>query len=331
MINLKKEFTRIEKVFKYLNLDKIEEMGVTAFLNNDAIYAKTNDNAYLVNVVSLKEQESDYSKNKIAKIKSLEFFDKNGVHCIFPMRFNDKYFIDYRGKEYEVYKYVATEHLKKEQLSDKQLKKLATSQAIIHNLNIKINLPCEYREIKLEFNRKTAKLEKYSKEAYKMLYEYFYQLGETIDHNNKLLKYASNYLILGYDNYDLNNIEWVKEYMFLIDYNNCKMINPTVSLAESAYYFSSKDGVVDYAKYEKYLSTYLKRYENVTFDYKEALYVSQNKRLVELEDLVNSSIKDKEDYSDKIIPVVKEILSYNDNIERMNEAFLKIVKKQSNK
>ena len=330
MINLKKEFNHIEKIFKYLNIDKVEEMGITTFLNRDTIYAKTkNGEAYLVNVVSLKEQEHDYSKNKIAKIKSLEFFDKNGVHCLFPMRFNDKFFIDYRGKEYEVYKYIVTEHLKKKDLSDKQLKKIATSQAIIHNLDIKINLPCEYKEIKIEFNRKTAKLEKYSNEAYKIIYEYFYQLDEIIDHNNKLLKYASNYLILGYDNYDLNNIEWIKDYMYLIDYNNCKMVNPTVSLAESAYYFSC-DEEIDYAKYEKYLATYLKRYENVTFDYKEALYVSQNKRLVELENLINSSIKNKENYSDRIIPLVKELLLYNTNIERMNNAYLKIVKKQSN-
>ncbi|MBQ4031482.1 MAG: hypothetical protein II625_06980 [Bacilli bacterium] len=329
MINLKKEFSRIEKIFKYLNIEKIEEMGITAFLNKDTIYAKTSNEAYLVNVVSLKEQESDYSKNKIARIKSLEFFDKNGVHCLFPMSFNEKYFIDYHGREYEVYKYVATEHLSKKDINDKKLKKIATSQAIIHNLNIKVNLPCEYKIIKIEFNRKTAKLEKYSNEAYKLLYEYIYPLEEIIDHNNKLLKYASNFLILGYDNYDLNNIEWVKDYMFLVDYNNCKLINPTVSLAESAYYFSC-DKELDIDKYEKYLSTYLKRNGNVTFDYKEALYVSQNKRLVELENLINSSIKNKEDYSEKMIPIINEIISYNNNIDKMNNAYLNIVKKQSN-
>ena len=42
------------------------------------------------------------------------------------------------------------------------------------------------------------------------------------------------------------------------------------------------------------------------------------------------SIKNKEDYSEKMIPIINEIISYNNNIDKMNNAYLNIVKKQSN-
>ena len=327
MINLKKEFHTIERIFNYLKIDTIEEIGITTFLNKDTIYVKTEKDSYFINVVFLKDQSPDYSKIQISKVKCLEFLNKNGVHSFLPMTFNDKIFIDYRNKEYEIYKFLNTKHLNLEDLTLKQLKKIATTQAIIHNLDIHINLPCSYEEIKLPSNRKITKLKKYSSEGYNLLYEYLYQLEEIFERYNKLLKYIKNYLVVGYDNYDLNNIEWVNDYMYLVDYNNCKLINPAVSLAESAYSFSFKNNNIDYENYTKYLKIYIKRYGQLTSDYKEALYVSQNKRLKKLVNDINESLKTKKDYSVEILETIKEILSYNSNIERMNETYINIVKK----
>ncbi len=115
--------------------------------------------------------------------------------------------------------------------------------------------------------------------------------------------------------------------MYLIDYNNCKLVNPAVSLAESAYSFSFKDNNIDYDNYTKYLEIYLKRYGQLTSDYKEALYVSQNKRLKRLVNAINESLKTKDDYSVEIVETLKEILLFNANVERMYETYINIVKK----
>ena len=127
--------------------------------------------------------------------------------------------------------------------------------------------------------------------------------------------------------YDLNNIEWLKDYMYLVDYNNCCLINPSVSLAESAYFVSYKDKKIDFARYSLYLKTYLKKYGPLSFDYKEALYVSMYKLLSKLENIINRTIKQKEDTSKEINEVVKELLVYNANIERLYATYIDIVKK----
>ena len=327
MINLKKEFHTIEKIFSYLKIDMIEEIGITTFLNKDTIFVKTADDSYYINVVSLKDKPSDYSKTQISKVKCLEFFNKNGVYSFLPMNFNDKIFIDFRNKEYEIYRFRNVRHLNLEDLSTKQFKKIATTQAIIHKLNVNVNIPCDYNEIKLPPTKKIAKLEKYSPDGYKLLYEYIYTLEEIFNHYNKLLKYIKNYLVVGYDNYDLNNIEWVEGYMYLVDYNNCKLINPAVSLAEAAFSFSYNDEKIDYPKYNLYLETYIKRYGSLTSDFKEALYVSQGKRLEKLVNSINESLQSKENCSFEIIKIIKELLLFNANIERMYDAYIKIVKK----
>ncbi len=327
MINLKKEYHNIEKIFKYLQLEEIEELGIMTFLNRDAIYVKAKKKSYLVNIKSLKNQPHDYQKTKITKIKSLEFFDDNGIHSIFPMKFNEKYFINYRNKDYEIYKYVLTEHKKISEINDKLLKKLANTQAIIHNLKTKLSLPSPYKEIKTKLEKKIKKLSKYSPKGSAKVYENVYQLDEIIKEYNKSIKYANQSLILGYDNYDLENIEWIKDYMYIIDYENCTSINPAVSLAEAAYYFSRNDHRLNFDTYKKYLSSYIKKAGPLSYDYKEALIVSQGKLLQQLEIEILNSIDEKNDYSSEIEEIVEEIKVYHNNIEKLKDIYLDIVKK----
>ncbi len=326
-MNLKKEFPRIEKIFRYLKLDEIEEVGIMTFVNKDSVFVKGVDDNYIVNVNELKNIDNNYFKNKMTKIKTLEYFNDNGIPSLFPIKFNDKFFINYHSREYEVYKYVNFHHLTYDDLNDKKIKKLANVQAIMHNLNVKLTLPQAYDEIKLNLDKSIKKVEKYAKEGYKILYEYIYQIDEIIKNYNNNYKYALNNLILGYDNYDLNNIEWLKDYMYLVDYNNCCLINPSVSLAESAYFVSYKDKKIDFSRYGLYLKTYLKKYGPLSFDYKEALYVSMYKLLSKLENIINRTIKQKEDTSKEINEVVKELLVYNANIERLYATYIDIVKK----
>jgi len=326
-MNLKKEFHRIEKIFHYLKLDEIEEIGVMTFLNKDSIFVKCAKENYIVNVRELKNIDKNYFKNKMTKIKTLEYFNDNGIPAVFPIKFNDKYFINYRNREYEIYKYVNYHHFKNEELNDKKIKKLANVQAIMHNLNVKLALPPAYSEIKLNLDKHLKKIEKYAKEGYKILYEYVYQIDEIVKNYNNNYKYALNNLILGYNNYDLNNIEWLKDYMYLVDYTNCCLINPSVSLAESAYFISYQDKKIDYERYELYLKTYIKKYGPLSFDYKEALYVSMYKLLKKLEELINRTIKEKEDTSKEIAEVVKELLIHNANIERLYATYIDSVKK----
>ena len=329
MLDLKKEFNNIEKIFRYLNLENIEEAGVATFLNEDVVYAKTPSNQYYIRINHTKyTKEKNYSINKINRIKTLETFSENGVHVMFPMKFNEKYFINYKSREYEIYQFKLTKHLKIEEINDKLLKKIATNQAIMHNVNIKKDLPCNYRKIDIKFDKVFKKLKKCSPKGYKTLYDNIYKLDEALAHYNKNLKYALNSLTVGYDNYNLENIEWVDNFMYLVDYRNCCKINMAVSLAESAYFVSYKDKKIDFARYSLYLKTYLKKYGPLSFDYKEALYVSLNKKFAELNDLINISIKEKEDFSKSISSIAKEIVAYADNIENMYNVYLTSVKQQ---
>jgi len=327
MINLKKEFHNIEKIFHYLQLEEIDELGIITFLNRDTVYAKTKKNSYLVSIKSLKDVERDYQKSKITKIKSLEFFDDNGIHSIFPMKFNEKYFVNYRNKDYEIYKYIQTSHKAQSEINDKLLKKLATTQAIIHNLNVKLSLPHPYKEVKIHLEKKIKKLSKYSEKGAQSVYDSVYQLDEIIKEYNKSIKYVEQNLILGYDKYDLNNIEWIKDYMYIVDYENCKSVNPMVSLAEAAYYFSRTNHTLNFDTYKKYLKAYIKKSGPLPFDYKEALIVSQGKLLLSLEQEILNSIDEKEDASPEITELVEEIKVYHANLDKLYNIYLDIVKK----
>lgn len=328
-MEVKKEFKYIDKIFRYLQLEPIEEMGLTVFLGDEACYIKTSNNQYLVKVVKEDDiNEKNYSENKINRIKALEKFDSNGVHSIFPMRFNDKYFICYRNREYEIYGLRLMRHLQQSEITDRVIKKVATNQAIMHNIKINLELPCNYREIKFDFEKILKKLRKISNEGYDTIYDNIYRLDDVINLYNNKLKYATNNLIVGYDNYDIDNIEWIEKYMFIVDYRNCNKINPAVSLAESAYSFSLKDGNIDEKNYTNYLKYYLKRFGPLTYDYKDALIVSLNKKLALLEDTINLTIKEKVDYGSKISAIVKEILSYNEQIDKLYNVYIDAVKKK---
>lgn len=327
MISLKREEKNIAKIFENISTDRIESVASTTFLGREAILLKTENDYYIVNVTDLKKEDADFLEEQIAKVTCLEFFDRNGVHSFLPLKFDDKRFKEYHKKEYEIYKFIATKHLTIKDLTEKQFKKLANTQAIINNLSVKADIPCSYEEIKSPSNRKVSRLEKYSPEGFKLIYDYIYTIDDLIIQNNKLLKYATNILIAGYDNYNLDNIEWVDDYMYLVDYNNCKLINPSVALAESAYYFSCLEGGIDFNRYAKYIQTYLKRSGRLPSDFKEALLFSQNKKLVYLVDIIEKSNKEKKDYSKEMIEIIEDLKQFNSNIDKMYAIYLDIVKK----
>ncbi len=329
MFDIKKELKYIQKIFRYLKLEPIEECGITTFLNDDVVFAKTASNQYLIKITPEDAMyERNYAENKVNRIKALESIDSNGVHAIFPIKFNDKYFIGYKNREYEIYNFRLTRHLTKKEVTPKFLKRIATSQAIIHKLNIKLDLPCDYCKIDIKFEKVLKKLKKHYKDAYDIIYDNIYHLEEIQGHYNKNLKYAVNNLVVGYDYYDLDNIDWIENYMFLIDYRNCNKINPAVSLAESAYYFAYIDGQINYQIYEDYIKYYTKRFGPLTFDYKEALFVALNKKLEFLSVLLETTIKEKEDNSLRIKELVAEIINYDDCINEMYNAYIRAVKKK---
>jgi hypothetical protein len=54
MFDIKKELKYIQKIFRYLKLEPIEECGITTFLNDDVVFAKTASNQYLIKIDNYK-------------------------------------------------------------------------------------------------------------------------------------------------------------------------------------------------------------------------------------------------------------------------------------
>jgi hypothetical protein len=329
MSNLKKEYSTIEQLFEELNLGKVTEVEEVEDNLHDSYIIKANDKEYQVLCYSKRTLNNRLSMiEKEEQIKAMEYLRKNGVPVTLPLKFEDDYFISFKKDNYIIYENDDYTYLTNKDLDEKKIKKLANTQAIIHKLNIKVSLPCPYEKVSINFQKIVNKLAKKNSSLSKLLYDNIYLLDELVEKCNKGLKYAENVLCLSYDYYNLYEIKWDKDYIYLKDFENCALINPTVSLAEAAYDFTRIDDKINYDFYEEYLRSYLKKYGQVTFDYKEALNVSLNKQLLYLEELFKLCLKGVEEAMEETRKVIEELIFCSNNFDKLYEIYIKVVKQQ---
>ena len=327
MGSINKEINSIEQLFNKLNLGKITETEEIEDNLHDSYLVKTNSKEYQVLCYSKRTLNNKISMlEKEEQIKAMEFLRKNGVPVTLPIKFNDSYFVPVKKDNYIIYENDNYVYLTNKDLDEKKIKKLANTQAIIHKLNIKISLPCPYESVNINFQKMVNKISRNDSELGELIYNNIYLLDEMIENCNKGLKYAENYLCLSYDYYNLYEIKWDKDYIYLKDFENCALVNPTVSLAEAAYDFTRMNDTINYDLYREYLKSYLKKFGQVTFDYKEALKVSLNKQLLYLEELLKLCLKGVEEALEETKKVINELIFYYQNIDKLFDIYISVVK-----
>lgn len=323
----KSKLDTIKKIFEALELGEITDVKTLESSQNLVYKVDTDNKIYILKEYSKDaiKNEQDLRKRK-RQISVAEKFSENGVPTILPLKFNDKYFIRYKKNYYVLYDYVDYEILSPKEVTTKKIKKLANTLAIIHNLNIKSDLPCHYKQIKIDFNKYLKKYKRLDQNLYKTLYDnYFILEGLTTNCNNNI-RYVKNNLCVSHNDYKLKNILWKKDFMYLIDFDACSMANPSVTLAECAFSLSRVNNKIDKELYKEFLKTYLKKYGPLANPYKDALSVAINGKLQWLEYIMSNCNKRNPKRIEETIGMIKELVLYAKSIDELNEIYLSVVK-----
>ena len=317
----------IKKIFNVLNLGELNEITPIESSQNIVYKVDTINKSYILKEYSKDAIKNEYDLRKRKRqISVSEKFSENGVPTILPLKFNSKYFICYKKTYYLVYDYCDYEILEPKNLDNKKIKKLANTLAIMHKLNIKSELPCQYKQIKIDFNKYLKKYKRIDNELYKILYDnYFILEGLTTNCNNNI-RYIKNNMCVSHNDYKLKNILWQKDFMYLIDFDACAMVNPSVSLAECAFSLARKNNKVDKDMYKEFLKVYLKKYGALPNTYKDALIVAVNGKLQWLEYLMSKCSKNNSKAIEDTINMIKELVLYANNIDELNSIYLSVVK-----
>lgn len=318
----------IKKIFEVLNLGEINEITPIKSSQNILYKVDTLNNSYVLKEYTKDSIKNDYDLQiRKRQISVSEKYAENGVPAILPLKFNSKYFICYKKTYYLVYNYHDYDILQSKDIDNKKIKKLANTLAIMHNLNIKSDLPCQYRIVKIDFNKYLKKYKKIDSDLYKILYDnYFILEGLTANCNNNL-RFVKNNMCISHNDYKLGNILWQKDYMYLIDFDACGMVNPSVALAECAFSLSQKNNKLDKDMYKEFLKAYLKKYGPLPNSYKDALSVAMNGKLQWLEYIMSKCSKNNKQAIEDTKNLIKELVLYAKSIEELKNIYLSVVKK----
>ncbi len=326
----KKTLDSLKKICSALKLGAPQDVTILDSSQNIVYKVKTEDKTYTIKEYSkdaIRDEEDLIDRKRQVSVS--EQMGKNGVPVILPLKFNKKNFIHYKGKYYLIYDFKEYKTITSSELTVKNIKKLANTLAIIHKLNIKCDLPCQYEKISINFSKYIKKFEqqKSSEEIVTLLKENANKLEELIKICNENIKLVKNHLCISHNDYKLGNILWEKDYMYLIDFDACCMSNPTVSLAESAFALSRQNGEINEKFYTEYILSYVKKYGNLDTDYKIALNVAMNGKLQWLEYLLKNATKKDEESLKGSICMLKELIMFCDNKDKLYSIYQSIEKK----
>ena len=227
--------------------------------------------------------------------------------------FNDSYLIKYNKHYYLLYDYYPYETIDPEDLNTKHIKKLANTLAIIHKTNIKSNLNCQYREIKIDLPQYLIKFKKINEELYMILKEQYQRLEQLISNCNDNITKVKENLCVSHNDYKLKNILWDNEYMYLLDFDASAMSNPTVSFAEAAFALSLQDQKLNQDFYKEFIKSYLKKYGDIKENFETALYVCMNGKLQWLEYLMSKCSKLNKTSIEDTKSMIKELSLFIDS------------------
>lgn len=318
-----KQFTILNKIFETLQIGSISNYISLTTGDINEYKVETIDNSYHVIEYNKKIIPNNHTIN-LYKIKLgiMEKLSCNGVPIIMPLKFENKFFILYRTKYYLIYKFAEYEKKDFTTLNNKNIKKIANTLAIIHKLNIKSPLPYINKKIDIDLNKILIKYKKINDELYQTLYDNYFIIEDLLKKTNENLKYINESLCVNYKDYDLNNILWKKDYMYLKDFNLIEINNPIVALIENAFYYSENEGIINEKKCELFITNYLKKYGPIKIDYRSALYIVP---LNLIERLKNIPTKDQV-LIDENINIIKRLCIYYKNIDLLKKIITNAVK-----
>lgn len=325
----KKTIKTISKIFASVNLGEVEYVAECDSSQNIVYEVHVPNKVYILKEYSkdaIKDEEDLIDRKR--QITVCEKMSKNGVPTILPLSFNGKYFIHYKNTYYLIYDFVDYESVSEKDLTLKKIKKLSNTLAIIHKLNIKCNLPCHYEIININFQKylKKFKGKTYAMGLYDVLSKNIKELENLVAEVNENLKAAQKNLCISHNDYKLKNILWKKDFMYLLDFDACGQINPSASLAESAFALSKQGTKINFDFYKEFLKTYIKKYGKLETDYKIALSVCMNGKLQWLNYLLSKCTKSDIKTVEGATSMIKELVLFINNKEEFYKIYLDIVK-----
>jgi hypothetical protein len=317
---------QVIRVFASLGLGEIEEFTQ---IDEETIKVMAEGNDYIIKKYDKKNNtEKHDSKLIINQLNLLEELGKKGVPVFLPLEFSKKYMIYFKGSYYVIYHNEQYQTLSNEEIDIKKIKKAANTLAIINNLKLNGNLPKLYDQIDINFNKVLRKAQKMSKGLYKIIYENLYYLEDIQERNNQALKYLNNNYIVSYFDYNADTILWKNNYMYLSNYENLYKLNPSVTLAESAYLFSLDKYEIDDTKYLEFLKAYIKKSKDKVTDFKEILPLGVNILLQELELMLNGISSNEELDVEYLVDTINIVAIYDKYLNVLYNLYLEAVKKQ---
>jgi len=322
-----KEINNINKIIEKYNLGKIEEIELLNSSQNNVYKVLTKEGIYIVKEYS-KDAISNYYylRKRKEQIRISKILNDNGINTVLPIEFNNKYFILSRKKYYLIYNYIDEKVLKEEELTVDNIKTLASIQSKIHKLDIKSTLPCDYKKIKIDFDKYLKISKRLDNDLYETLINNIDKLNDLINKNNVYLNDLKNNLCISHNDYKLLNILWKNNELRLIDFDATGDRNPTCCLCESAFVFSKYNDKIKYDYYKEYLKTYIKSYGKIKDNFHKSLYVAMNGKIQWLSYLLSNIDNDKR--RKDIICMINELILYYNNIDKMNQIYLNVSNKQ---
>ena len=323
----------IEKIFETLDLGTIKSISYSPSSQNLVHLVKTDKKDYYIKQYSKDAIKNDRDLlNRKRQIAVSEKLKENGVPAILPLSFDNRYFIKYNKDYYLIFEYIGAQPINSSELDTKKVKKLANTLAIIHKLNIQSNLKCQYQKIKIDFKKYLKKYKRLDKELYNVLNENYLLLEELISNCNKNIPKVKEHLCVSHNDYKLLNILWdKKDYMYLIDFDATAMSNPTVSFAEAAFALSRQNKILNKDFYKEFLTTYIKKYEELETDFETALNVCMNGKLQWLEYLMSKCTKKNKDAVEGTKSMIKELRLFIDSKENMLEIYNNVLTNKKEK
>lgn len=323
----KSQISAINKIFEVLELGKVEDIKILDSSQNTVYKVTTDKKEYVLKEYSKDAIRNEYELNKRKRqISVSEKYSQNGIPTILPLKFNNRNFIKYKNRYYLVYDYLDYQTLTPSELDVKKIRKIANVLAITHNLNIKSDLPCQYKTIKIDLNKYLKKYKRLDEKLYKTLYDNYFTLENLILNCNNSIKYVKTHLCVSHNDLKLKNILWKKDFMYLIDFDACAMTNPATALVECAFSLTKKGNKVDTELYKEFIKTYLKKYGQLTTSFKDAQQVAMNGKLQWLEYLMGKCSKKDVQAIEDTISMIKELTLYVRKMDELNDIYLSLVK-----
>lgn len=332
MNNIKKLETVFEQIFETLSLGTIKEITYVKSSQNLVHKITTDKKSYYIKQYSKDAIKNDKDLlNRKRQVAVSEKLSENGIPAILPLSFNNRYFIKYKKDYYLIYDYREEQPIEDKDLNNKKIRKLGNTLAIIHNLDIQSNLACQYKKIKIDFNKYLKKYSKIDNTLYNTLNDNYLLIEDLITNCNNNISKVKEHLCVSHNDYKLQNIIWNKDYMYLIDFDATAMSNPTVSFAEAAFALSRQGKVFNIDFYKEFVSSYIKKYGEIVTDFEIALNVAMNGKLQWLEYLMSKCSKKDEDSNKGTISMLNELRLFIDNKEEMLNIFNDLTKNKKTK